>query len=529
MIRSFALTRRYAFVSLVGVLITAIVLAILYHSLSIRTIIELGERNNVTVATLALNAVLPELGDYLLVGEDAMGNRAHDHSPNALFGLVRQSLRDTPVDRLKIYDRDGIVRYSTEEREIGTSERLNPRLQAALSGDIRSALLPAGAPRALQLLRAEDMLIETYLPIWESGNPQPIGVFELYTNVAPIVRAMTRNELLVLGAITGIMIVLYALLVVVVLRSERIIARQHEVIHKRNQTLQTLSERMMAAEEDDRRRVAWELHEEIAQTLSAIKTKIEAVTRAAALQPCIDNGQPNEEIVALLQGAIRDVRSLAMDLRPSTLDDFGLSASLGQLCREVEQAVGRPISAPQIAVRDQDVPEPLRGVIFRVVQQTLKHLVARNGVRDLHVSLDRERGQGLRLAVAVSASGDHIDDPRISESWERAVLSGAAYRETRSATGYVRYEATWCLCSGIGAADGGRISALLDPPGGDDPSPLPGSRMDAEVAAGHRRAPAHTAEAETTFGRADRTSGEANAVIRNGEPNTLRVRLQQDR
>lgn len=443
--RSFALTRRYAFVSLVGVLITAVVLAILYHGLSIRTIIELGERNNVTVATLALNAVLPGLEDYLLGGEDAVESRAQDHSPQELFGLVRQSLRDTPVDRLKIHDRDGIVRYSAEEREIGTTERLNPRLQAALGGNIRSALLPAGARRALQLLRGEDMLIETYVPIWAPGNPRPIGVFELYTDVAPIVRAMTRNELLVLGAITGIMIVLYALLVYVVLRSERIITRQREVILQRNQTLQTFSERMMAAEEDDRRRVAWELHEEIAQTLSAIKTKTETVARAAALQPCMDKGPPNEEIVVLLQGAIRDVRSLAMDLRPSTLDDFGLSASLGQLCREAEQGVGLPISAPQIAVRDQDVPEPLRAVIFRVVQQTLKQLVACNSVGDLHVSLDQERGQGLRLAVAVNASGDCIDDPRISEAWERAVLSGAAYRETRSATGYVRYEATWCL------------------------------------------------------------------------------------
>jgi hypothetical protein len=442
---SFALTRRYAFVSLVGVLITAVVLAVLYHSLSIRTIVELGERNNVTVATLALNAVLPELEDYLLAGEDASGDRASNRSPKELFGLVRQALRDTPVERLKIHDRDGIVRYSTEEREIGTSERVNPRLQAALRGDIRSELLAEGAPHALQLIRAEDMLIETYLPIREPGSPQPIGVFELYTDVVPMVRSMTRNELLVLGAITGIMIVLYGLLVSVVLRSERIIARQREMVIERNQTLQKLSERMMAAEEDERRRVAWELHEEIAQTLSAIKIKTEAFARAAALQQRTDNGVPSEEIVVLLQGAIRDVRTLAMDLRPSTLDDFGLGAALAQLCREAEQAVGRPISSPQIAVRDQDVPEPLRAVVFRVVQQTLKHLVARNGVRDLRVSLDQERGHGLRLAVAVSASGDRIEDPRISEVWERAVLSGASYRETRSATGQVRYEATWSL------------------------------------------------------------------------------------
>jgi hypothetical protein len=440
---SFALTRRYAFVSLVGVLFTAVVLAVLYHSLSIRTIIELGERNNVTVATLALNAVLPELDDYLLAGDGASGDRASNRPPKELFDLVRQSLRDTPVARLKIHDRDGTLRYSTEEREIGTSERVNPRLQAALGGEIRSELLPRGAPRLLQLIGGEDMLIETYVPIRAPGNPQPIGVFELYTDVAPIVRAMTRNELLVLGAITGIMIVLYGLLVYVVLRSERIIAGQREMILERNQTLQTLSERMMAAEEDERRRVAWELHEEIAQTLSAIKLRTEAVARAAAPRQRNANGSPSEEIIELLRSTIRDVRSLAMDLRPSTLDDFGLSATLGQLCREAEQTVGRPVLSHHIAVRDNDVPEPLRAVIFRIVQQTLKQLVACNGVEDVRVTLEQGQRRRLRLAVEVRASGARIDGLRISEVWERAILSGASYRETRSATGRVGYEATW--------------------------------------------------------------------------------------
>jgi glucose-6-phosphate-specific signal transduction histidine kinase len=99
--------------------------------------------------------------------------------------------------------------------------------------------------------------------------------------------------------------------------------------------------------------------------------------------------------------------------------------------------------SPDIAVRDEDVPEPLRVVVFRVVQQTLKHLVSRNGIEDVRVSLDQE--QGLRLAVEVSASGKGIGDPAISEAWERAVLSGASYRETRRETGRMRYEATWGL------------------------------------------------------------------------------------
>jgi hypothetical protein len=436
-------TRHFAFASLVGVLITAIVLAALYHSLSIRTIIELGERNNVTVATLALNAVIPELDEYLLASAENAGDGAAGGSPKELFGLVLESLRDTPVVRLKIHDRGGNVRYSTEEREIGMSERTNPRLQAALRGEIRSELLPQRAPQTFQLISGEDMLIETYVPIREPGNPRPLGVFELYTDVAPIVRAMTRNELLVLGAITAIMIVLYALLVSVVLRSERIIAKQREMILERNRTLQTLSERRMAAEENDRRRVAWELHEEIAQTLSAVKLKIEALARATARRQLANNGPPSEEIVSLVQGVIRDVRTLAMDLRPPILDDFGLGAALAQLCREAEQALGRPLVRPDIAVRDEDVPEPLRVVVFRVVQQTLKHLVSRNGIEDVRVSLDQE--QGLRLAVEVSAGGEVIGGPAISEAWERAVLSGASYRETRRETGGMRYEAFWSL------------------------------------------------------------------------------------
>ncbi len=60
-----AFSRRYALVSLVGVLVTAALLAVLHRELSIRIVSEFGERGNVSVATTAVNAVLPQLLGFL--------------------------------------------------------------------------------------------------------------------------------------------------------------------------------------------------------------------------------------------------------------------------------------------------------------------------------------------------------------------------------------------------------------------------------------------------------------------------------
>jgi signal transduction histidine kinase len=448
----FAFTRVYALVSLVAVLATAAALAILYRDLSIRTIVEFGEQSNVTVATTVLDSVLPKLAAYLAANESGSAVAPTHGMPPRLLGLIAASMRDTPIERIHIHNRNGIVLYSSQAHEIGSDESANPRFQGAMAGKVRSELHYRDVFNIFDRASAKDNLIETYVPIRQPGIPAPLGVFEIYTDVSPMVRAMVHNELLILAGITVIMMILYGLLLYVVRRSDKVIKSQRQTILERNETLEVLSARMLATEESERRHVAWELHEEIAQTLCAVKMKVEALARASAQRLSRSGPTSSDEIVPLIQDAIRDVRALAMDLRPPTLDDFGLVATTRALCQEAEQASGQVEVSSDITVHEEDIPDALKSVIFRVVQQTLKRLVRTPGISEIRVSLTR--AEGLHLSVEFGAGTLGIvngatpiapEEPPITELWERAVLAGGSFSTMRTAAGRSLYQASWIL------------------------------------------------------------------------------------
>ncbi len=355
-------------------------------------------------------------------------------------------MRDTPIERVKIYDRDGIVVYSTRAHEIGTNDSANPRFLGSMRGEVRSELSYRDRFFFSGPASGDDNLIETYVPIRQPGDPQPVGVFEIYTDVNPIVRSMTHSELLIDAGIAVILIALYSVLFLVVRRAERIISQQQATIIERNQTLQALSARMLAHEESERRRVAWELHEEIAQTLAAVKIRVEALARAAGPEQDPSRMAGNGEIVPLLQDAMREIRALAVELRPPALDDFGLLATIRSLCQEAAQIDGQERIAADIALTEDEVPEALKSVIFRIVQQTLKQLVGMTGIGDIRITLAKDGG--LRLGVAFESLADDEAEPPadqhpIAACWESAVLSGGTFDATRTETGRYAFQATW--------------------------------------------------------------------------------------
>jgi len=452
-IEQFGFARLYAFVSLAALLVAAAALAVLHRELSIRTIVEFGEQSNVTVARTVLHEIRPELEDYLRAGEAVTRIATTESVPPGLLSLIQASLKDTAIERVKIYNRNGFVLYSTLEHEIGTDDSQNPRFRGAIEGNVRSKLRYRDPFSLSDRSDTDDNLIETYVPVWEGGESQPSGVLEIYTDIDHLVHAMSRNELLIFAGIALIMVILYGFLLLVVRRLEQMIASQRQTILERTRVLEVLSTRMLAAEEGERRRVAWELHEDIAQNLSAAKIRVEALANAVAENPSLVGGVSSDGVLPLVQDAIRDVRALAMDLRPPGLDDFGLVATTRWLCREAEQLRGQAEITPDIAVRDADVPDPLKSIIFRITQQTLKRLVDTPGVGDIRVALKREKGLQLTVDFGAEAGAEKNgpefatlpDERAIAAFWERAVLSGAAFSATHPDKGRFCYQATWMV------------------------------------------------------------------------------------
>ena len=150
------------------------------------------------------------------------------------------------------------------------------------------------------------------------------------------------------------------------LRLERQVERQLRETLTARADLQALSAQLVRAQEDERRRLARELHDEVGQSLSAI------IMEANAL------GVRSASIAAMAEKTLNTVRDMALLLRPSMLDDFGLVPALNWHAREVSKRTGLSVHISAADVAD-DLPEEHATCIYRVVQEALH-----NAVRHAH-------------------------------------------------------------------------------------------------------------------------------------------------
>src|SRR5882724_12788929 len=128
-----------------------------------------------------------------------------------------------------------------------------------------------------------------------------------------------------------------------------------DALRQSRNELALLSQQLIKAQESERRRIAQELHDSVGQSLSAIKYSLE---RAAELQRLKhDDVRPLlARTIVRVRDTIKDIRSIAMDLRPSVLDDLGVASALGWLCREFGETYPQFDVRVEISAADTDIP-----------------------------------------------------------------------------------------------------------------------------------------------------------------------------
>jgi signal transduction histidine kinase len=190
-----------------------------------------------------------------------------------------------------------------------------------------------------------------------------------------------------------------------VLRAE--IARRREVeqsLRASQAELQALSERLMNAQEDERKRIAQDLHDSVGQSLSAIKYSLE---RARVLLPRDEIDLATEVIetaVRWVQRVMVDLRSISMNLRPAQLDDLGAASAVNWLCRQWHDVYQDVEVGTDIAVEDADIPPTLSISVFRAVQESLNNVARHSGAQRVQVSMRLEDGT-LRVVVQDDGAG----------------------------------------------------------------------------------------------------------------------------
>jgi signal transduction histidine kinase len=191
--------------------------------------------------------------------------------------------------------------------------------------------------------------------------------------------------------------------------TERI--RAEQALQESANRLQHLSRRLLAVQEDERRHLSRELHDEFGQLLATVTLHLHAAKRLAG-----DPARASlDESIALLQRAGSEVRSLALELRPTMLETGGLDAALRWLAEQHRQRTGIDT---EVTGELGDVPSGLAIACFRVAQEALTNVARHAQAR--HVGIESRQGDGsLHLLIRDDGVGFNV-----SEALQRAASGG---------------------------------------------------------------------------------------------------------
>jgi two-component system sensor histidine kinase UhpB len=170
--------------------------------------------------------------------------------------------------------------------------------------------------------------------------------------------------------------------------------------------MQQLTRRVIQAQEEERHRLAHELHDEAAQALTSLLVRLRLLERARTPDEAQQRVQELRELTA---AALEDVRRVALDLRPTILDDLGLGPALEWRVDEFNKE-GAARATIAVAGLEHRLPRETELALYRVGQEALTNVGRHACAAHVHVALERSDGY---VALEVKDDGAGFDPERV--------------------------------------------------------------------------------------------------------------------
>ena len=215
--------------------------------------------------------------------------------------------------------------------------------------------------------------------------------------------------------------------------------------------LRSLATRLLHAQEDERKRIAREMHDSIGSSLSAVKFCLENAAKKA------EEGSQDPKAFRMLakamEHAIDESRRIMTDLRPSILDDLGILATISWFCRRYETLYSGISVEKEIRIEESQVPEYLKIILFRIMQEAMNNAAKYSKAGKINIVLALECGF-IELRIQddgvgfepeeVVARGD-FGRLGLTSMRERAELSGGRFELQSTPGAGTRIMACWSI------------------------------------------------------------------------------------
>jgi PAS domain S-box-containing protein len=214
-----------------------------------------------------------------------------------------------------------------------------------------------------------------------------------------------------------------------------------EELRESENRLRALSSQLLTVQESERKRIAMELHDGIGQMLTAIKFKVENLLQEKGKGKARAKDKSLEAIIPIVRESVEEVRRIQMDLRPSTLDDLGILATLGWFCREYQRIYSHIRIEKEIGLQEGEVSPTLKTVIYRLTQEALNNIAKHSKADLIHLSL-RKKEDRIEWVVKDNGAGFDLEEILSSERAKRGLGLNSMRERTELSGGTFVIETT---------------------------------------------------------------------------------------
>lgn len=356
---------------------------------------------------------------------------------------VAAQLANFGLEKVRVFAADGTVVFSSDPSEEGTRNTRPYFRQVVAGGRTHAALVPR-AGKTLEGRTVQAAVVEIYVPVMRDARFA--GAFEVYRDATgwsrEIRHLLVRSTLVMLLLTCGLLAAVAAaslravkalrerdravlvlqqerdrLEAVVAQRTgelrssrddlERLVAERSAALEGANRRLRDLSGHLQSVREEERTRIAREIHDELGQSLTAIRMELSLLRRGlpADQRPSIERARA---LNSLVDSTAQAVKRISQDLRPGILDHLGLSAAVEWQAEEFERRTGIPCDVT-LEPGEITLDEERSTAVFRIFQEALTNVARHAQARDVSVLL---RSDGAGLVLQVRDNGRGVEERR---------------------------------------------------------------------------------------------------------------------
>ncbi len=194
--------------------------------------------------------------------------------------------------------------------------------------------------------------------------------------------------------------------------------RAEEALRESENDLRLLSNSLLTAQETERKRIAYELHDELGQSLTVLKLQLRSIEQRVGDGQGDMNGSCDEAL-EFVDRMIENLRRLSRDLSPAILEDLGLSAALNSLIQSFSRHSGVKVSL-DARVIDEPFPEKAQILVYRIFQEAFSNIAKHADASNISVKIGRENSAAFFL-IEDDGKGFDLNEAKQRHSADRGM------------------------------------------------------------------------------------------------------------